>query len=154
MPLHADDPVFMRLVLDRFDHPIGSDGSDAQAVTQIPDGLVMRGVDLDVESAVTFREAGSGRELSELAARLDPRGMDGISRNPAEDLLCCVRCRCAIRWRCPGRECRRGRRSGSGSHSIWREQVSQRRRRARELRNRFFSRFGSASCVFSRRRAR
>jgi len=67
----------MRLVLDRFDHPIGSDGSDAQAVTQIPDGLVMRGVDLDVESAVTFREAGSGRELSELAARLDPRGMDG-----------------------------------------------------------------------------
>src|SRR5882762_2081534 len=80
MPLHADDPVFMRLVLDRFDHPIGSDGSDAQAVTQIPDGLVMRGVDLDVESAVTFREAGSGRELSELAARLDPRGMDGISR--------------------------------------------------------------------------
>src|SRR6267378_7058296 len=78
MPLHADDPVCMRLVLDRFDHSVGSDGGDAQAVTQIPDGLVMRGVDLDVEPAVTFREAGSGRELSELAAGGDPRGMDGI----------------------------------------------------------------------------
>src|SRR3979490_2010742 len=80
MPLHADDPVFMRLVLDRFDHTVGSDGGDAQAVTQIPDGLMMRRVDLDVESAVTFCEAGKGRELGVFAARRDPRGMDGISR--------------------------------------------------------------------------
>jgi hypothetical protein len=80
MPLHADNPVFMRLVLDRFDHSVGGERSDAQAVTQIPNGLVMRGIDLDVESAVTFCEAGSGRELSELAAWSDSRGMDGISR--------------------------------------------------------------------------
>src|ERR1700687_6406237 len=80
MPLHADDPVFLRLVLDRSDHSVGSARGDAQAVTQIPDGLVMLGVDLDVESAVTFCEAGKGRELGDFAARLDPRGMDGISR--------------------------------------------------------------------------
>src|SRR5207244_9558589 len=53
MPLHADDPVFMRLMLDRFDHTVGSDDCDAQAVTQIrseehtselqsPDHLVCR----------------------------------------------------------------------------------------------------------------
>src|ERR1700681_3582121 len=35
MPLHADDPVFMRLVLDGFDHTIGSQRSDSQAVPQI-----------------------------------------------------------------------------------------------------------------------
>ena len=78
--MHADDPVFMRLVLDRFDHTVGSDGSDAQAMAQIPDGLVVRSVDLDVESAVPFCEAGKGREVGDFAARLDPRGMDGISR--------------------------------------------------------------------------
>src|ERR1700682_6039668 len=79
MPLHADDPVFMRLVLNRVDHSVGGEGDDAQAVAQIPDGLMVRGVDLDVESAVTFCEAGKGRELGDFAARLDPRGMDGIS---------------------------------------------------------------------------
>ncbi len=78
MPLHADDPVFMRLMLDRFDHTVGSDGCDAQAVTQIPDGLMMRRIDLDVESAVSCCEAGDGCELSDFAARLNPRGMEGI----------------------------------------------------------------------------
>jgi len=33
MPLHADDPVFMRLMLDGFNHAIGSDDCDAQAAT-------------------------------------------------------------------------------------------------------------------------
>src|ERR1700674_3724682 len=55
MPLHADDPVFMRLMLDGFDHTIGGQRSDSQAVPQIPAGLVMRGVYPDVESAFAFR---------------------------------------------------------------------------------------------------
>jgi len=41
VPLHADNPVFMRFMLDGFDHAVRSDGCNAQAVAQIPDGLVM-----------------------------------------------------------------------------------------------------------------
>jgi hypothetical protein len=78
MPLHTDDPVFMRLMLDGFNHAIGSNRRDAQTVAQVADGLVMRRVDLDVESAVSCCEAGDGCELSDFAARLNPRGMDGI----------------------------------------------------------------------------
>src|SRR5712664_1540218 len=78
MPLHAYNPVFMRLMLHGFDHSIGSYCRNAQAVAQIPDGLVMRSIDLDVESAAGFRNAGNGCELGDFASRLDPRGMDGI----------------------------------------------------------------------------
>ena len=42
MPLHADDPVFMRLVLDGFDHSIGSNRVNAQAVPKIADGVMLR----------------------------------------------------------------------------------------------------------------
>src|ERR1700736_6201634 len=78
MPLHSDDPMFMRLMLDGFDHAIGGDSRNAQAVPKLADGLMMRGVNLDVESALTFGQAGNGRELSEFAATGDPCGMDGI----------------------------------------------------------------------------
>ena len=37
MPLHSDNPVFMWIVLYGFDHSIGGDRIDAQAVTQMPD---------------------------------------------------------------------------------------------------------------------
>jgi len=78
VPLYADNPMFMWFVLYGFDHSIGGDRSDAQALTQIPDGLVMRRIDLDVESAVLVREAGNGRELRDFTSRLYPRSMDGI----------------------------------------------------------------------------
>src|SRR6267154_1096477 len=78
MPLYADDPMFMRLVLDSFDHSIGSKRGDAQATAQIPDGLVVRSIDLDIEPAVTFSKAGNGCKLGDFASRLDSRGMYGI----------------------------------------------------------------------------
>ena len=40
----------------------------------------MRRVDLHVESAVAIRKSGNGSELSNFAARLDPRGMHGVRR--------------------------------------------------------------------------
>ena len=80
MPLHADHPMFMRLVLDGFNHAIGSDSRNAQAVPKIADGLMMRCVHLHIECAAKIGEAGNGRELSEFAARGDSRGMDGIGR--------------------------------------------------------------------------
>ena len=80
MPLHTDDPVFMRLMFDCFDHSVRGDCGNAQAVTHIPDGLVMRRVDLHVESPVWSGKSGNGGELSNCAARLDPRGMHGVRR--------------------------------------------------------------------------
>jgi len=91
----------MRLVLDCFDHTVGSDGRDAQAVAQIPDGLMMRSIDLDVESAVTFCEAGKGRELGDFASRRDPRGMDGSAASGGRPSLLCSMLVCnslAISW--------------------------------------------------------
>src|SRR5260370_14195694 len=87
MPLHADYPVLMRLVLDCFDHTVGSDRGDAQTVTQIADGLVMRSIDLEGESAVFIRVTRNRCELSDFAAGLDPRGMDGIGRIRREAFL-------------------------------------------------------------------
>src|SRR6266853_116372 len=81
VPLHSDDPMFVRLVLDSFDHPIGSNRGDAQAMAQIPDGLVVRSIDLDIEPAVTFREARSGCKLGDFASWLDSRGMYGVGRS-------------------------------------------------------------------------
>jgi len=98
---------------------------------------MMRSIDWTSNPPSRFARPEKGRELGDFAARRDPRGwMD--PPHPAEDLLCCVRCWCAIRWRYPGRECRRGRRSGSGSHNKWRGQVSRRRRRARNCEIGFF----------------
>src|SRR6266436_404502 len=68
MPLYADDPVFVRLVLDRFDYTIGSNRGDAQAAAQIPDGLVMRSIDLHVERVVLIRLARDGGKLSNFSA--------------------------------------------------------------------------------------
>src|SRR5260370_27174412 len=68
----------MRLVLDCFDHTVGSNRGYAQAVAQVPDGLMMRSIDLDVESAVASRNAGNGCELGDSAAGFDARGMNGI----------------------------------------------------------------------------
>ena len=39
MPLNANDPKFMRLMLDSFDHSIGSNRGDAQTAPKIADGL-------------------------------------------------------------------------------------------------------------------
>src|SRR5882757_4601511 len=87
MPLHADDPMFVRLVFDGFDYTVGSDCGDSQSVAQVPDGLVMGRIDLDVETAVAFRQAGNGCELGNFAARRDPRGMHGIGRIRPEACL-------------------------------------------------------------------
>src|SRR5258708_1322199 len=87
MPLYPDNPVLMQLVLDSLNDSVGSDGGDTQAVAQIPDGLVMRRVDLDVECAVLIHETGNGSELSDLAARLDPRGVNGVGRIRRTTLL-------------------------------------------------------------------
>ena len=78
MPLHADDPVFVWLMLDGLDHSIGCNRSNAQAASKIPDGLMMRSVYLSIESAAAMREAASGRELSNFAAGLDPSRMNGV----------------------------------------------------------------------------
>ena len=67
MPLHTDDPMFMRLMLDGFDHAVGSNRRNAQAAPKVTDGLMMGSVHLHVESAGTIPEAASCRELSELA---------------------------------------------------------------------------------------
>jgi len=79
MPLHADDPVFMRLVLDRFDHTVG-----ATAATRRPWPRSRTDWWCEVliwtSNPPSRLRAGKGRELGDFAARLDPRGMDGISR--------------------------------------------------------------------------
>src|SRR6266436_3856969 len=80
MPLHADHPMLVRLMLDGLDHTIGCDCGDAQAAAQIADGLVMRSIDLDVERAVLIGVAGNGCKLIDFAPRLDPRGMYGVGR--------------------------------------------------------------------------
>jgi len=72
--------MFVRLVLDSFDHPIGSNRGDAQAMAQIPDGLVVRSIDLDIEPAVTFRESRRGCKSGDFASWLDSRGMYGVGR--------------------------------------------------------------------------
>ncbi len=64
MPLDTNDPVFVRLVLDRFDHTVGSDGCDAQAVTQIPDRLVMRSVYFHCEASIALFESAGSSKLS------------------------------------------------------------------------------------------
>src|SRR5947207_2178218 len=66
MPLHTDDPVFMRLMLDGFNHAIGSNRRDAQTVAQIADGLVMRSVYFHSEATIAlFESAGSSKLRSE-----------------------------------------------------------------------------------------
>src|SRR5260370_42004884 len=80
MPLHADDPVFMRLVLDRFDHTVGSDGCDAQAVTQIPDGLVMRSVYFHCEATIALFESAGSSKLSQFTAKFDSGGVHRVER--------------------------------------------------------------------------
>lgn len=78
--MHADDPVFLRFMFDRFDYAIRCYGGDAQPVAQIPNRLVMRRVDLDIVVAVTLRKAGYGCELGNFTAGLDPSGVDGVGR--------------------------------------------------------------------------
>src|SRR5260370_34482599 len=97
MPLHADYPVFMRLVLDCFDHTVGSDRGDAQAAPKFAGGLVMRSVDLDVESAVASRKSGDGYELCDCACVFDGRGMNGIVCMCGEGFLAVLapECECA-----------------------------------------------------------
>ncbi len=80
MPLNADDPRFMRLMLDGFDHSIGSNRCDAQTAPKIADGLMMRSVYPDIESSASILKAASGRELSNLAAWLDPRLVRRVGR--------------------------------------------------------------------------
>src|SRR5260370_6397642 len=78
MPLACAHPVFVRLVLGGFDHAIGGDCGGAQAAAQIPDGLVMRSIDLHVECSVLIRVAGDGRKLSDFSAWVDSRGVYGV----------------------------------------------------------------------------
>src|SRR5260370_32197068 len=80
MPLNANDPMFMRLMLDGFDHAIGSKRGDAQTAAQVADGLMMRSVYPDIESSASILKAASGRELSNLAAWLDPRLVRRVGR--------------------------------------------------------------------------
>jgi len=85
--------MFMRLVFNGFDDTVGSDCGDSQSVAQIPDGLMMGCIDLDVETAVAFRHTGNGRELGNFAARRDARGMDGIGRIRREAFLAVLNAR-------------------------------------------------------------
>src|SRR5437660_7226291 len=72
--------MFVRLVRDSFDHSVGGNRGDAQAMAQIPDGLVVRCLDLVSAPAVTFREARSGCKSGDFASWLDSRGMYGVGR--------------------------------------------------------------------------
>ncbi len=47
----------------------------------------MRRIDPGVESAVAIRKSGNGRELSDFAAGVDPRGVDGIGRIRRKSIL-------------------------------------------------------------------
>src|ERR1700682_299053 len=80
MPLHAENPVLVRLVLNSLDHPIGCNRGNAQAVPKVSNRLVMRGVYPHVESSATLLNAAAGRQLSEFAARVNQRGMDRVRR--------------------------------------------------------------------------
>jgi len=80
MPLNADDPMFMRLMFDGFDHSIGSNRGDAQTGPQVADGLMMRSVYTQAESSATILKAASGRELSNLAAGLNTRLVRRVGR--------------------------------------------------------------------------
>src|SRR5258705_7879920 len=80
MPLHAHHPVFVRLMLDGLDHPVGRNRGNAQAVPKISDGLMMRRVYLHIESMRVLLNAAAGRQLSEFATRIDNRGMNWIRR--------------------------------------------------------------------------
>ncbi len=80
MPLNADDPMFMRLMLDGFDHSIRSNRGDAQTAPQITDGLMMRSVYTHAESSATTLKAASGRELGNLAAWLNTRLVRRVGR--------------------------------------------------------------------------
>src|SRR5882762_668317 len=90
MPLHAHHPVFVRLMLDGLDHPVGSHRGNAQAVPKISDGLMMRGVYPHVESMRVLLNAAAGRQLCKFATRIDNRGMNWIrciSRKPLFAML-------------------------------------------------------------------
>src|SRR5712671_6705660 len=80
MPLHAYNPVLMRLVLDGLDHPVRRNRGNAQAVPKISDGLMMRRVYLHVESMRVLLNTAAGCQLSEFATRIDNRGMNWIRR--------------------------------------------------------------------------
>src|SRR5882762_7012359 len=80
MPLHAHNPVLMRLVLDGLDHPVGRNRGNAQAVPKISDGLMMRRVYLHIESMPVLLNAAAGCQLSKFATRIDNRGMNWIRR--------------------------------------------------------------------------
>src|SRR5260370_38963261 len=81
MTLHGDDPMLVRFMLDGLDHSIGCNRSNPQAVSKIPDGLMMRSVYLSIESAAAMREAASGRELSNFAAGLAPGRLNRVVRS-------------------------------------------------------------------------
>src|SRR5258706_14373355 len=78
MPLHAENPVLVRLVLNSLDHTIGRDRGNAQAMPEVSNRLLMRGVYPYVESAATLLHAVAGRQLSEFAARVNQRGMQRV----------------------------------------------------------------------------
>src|SRR5207245_4083443 len=80
MPLHSDDPVFVRLMLDGFDDAIGSHRGQAKSVPQIPDGLMMRSVHLRIESAIPLWQTGCGGKLTEFATKFNPRRVLRILR--------------------------------------------------------------------------
>src|ERR1700724_4897126 len=44
MPLHAENPVLVRFVLNSLDHAIGCNRGNAQAMPKVSNRLVMRGV--------------------------------------------------------------------------------------------------------------
>src|SRR5882757_2863017 len=80
MPLHAHNPVLMRLMLDGLDHPVGSNRGNAQAVPKISDGLMMRRVYLHIESMRALLNAAAGCQLCKFATRIDNCGMNWIRR--------------------------------------------------------------------------
>ena len=72
--------MFMRLMLDGFDHSIGSNRGDAQTAPKIADGLMMRSVYTHAESPASILKAASGRELGNLAAWLNTRLVRRVGR--------------------------------------------------------------------------
>lgn len=60
-------------MFDGLDDAIGSNRRDSQAMAKITNGLMMRRVDLHIESAATHWQSRLSRKLPKFTARLDPR---------------------------------------------------------------------------------
>src|ERR1700730_14389237 len=103
MPLHAENPVLVRLVLTSLDHAIGCNRGNAQAMPKVSNRLVMRGVYPYVKSVAALID--SGGELAQLAASsgTEKRGNAKGQARQGEARPCYVECSCVTRSRCPGR---------------------------------------------------